>query len=140
MFVLLKSRELLRKKKSEESKNLNFRQRHLTENPKRQKEERQKKTHLQSVRFVFRVPFKTLKLGEESKFLLLCDIFTQRVNNNKSVIYLSSERERLKRKRERERKRVAVVVVVIAVVGVAKKRPWVVLRNEKSAARAFFSP
>ena len=89
---------------------------------------------------MFRVSFQTLKLGEESKFLLLCDIFTQRVNNNKSVIYLSSERERLKRKRERERKRVAVVVVVIAVVGVAKKRPWVVLRNEKSAARAFFSP
>ena len=86
---------------------------------------------------MFRVSFKTLKLGEESKFLLLCDIFTQRVNNNKSVIYLSSERESLKREREREREKVAVVS--IAVVGVAKKRR-VVLRNEKSAARAFFSP
>ena len=95
---------------------MNFRQRHLTEN-ERQKEE-----------------------GDKKNTFAKCAIYLHREYNNKSVIYLSSERERLKRKRERERKRVAVVVVVIAVVGVAKKRPWVVLRNEKSAARAFFSP
>ena len=80
MFVLLKSRASSFEQKSEESKNLNFRQeRRLTEN-ERQKEERQKNTFAK------------------------CAIYLHREYNNKSVIYLSSERERLKRKRERERK------------------------------------
>ena len=73
MFVLLKSRASSFEQKSEESKNLNFRQeRRLTEN-ERQKEE-----------------------GDKKNTFAKCAIYLHREYNNKSVIYLSSERERLK--------------------------------------------
>ena len=110
MFVLLK-RSSSKEQKSEEKKNLNF-DRRLRENFEREKEETKKHICTNAI-YLYR-----------------------EYTNNKSVIYVSSEkRESLKRKSRR-----CCCCWYCVVVGVAKKRQKVVLRNEKSAFAPFFSP